>query len=70
MGSFTLKVAGDAGFYSAQEVDLTEGILRGWPQRGRPQSGAIKAKAGRKSLPSQIVWAGQIAGKVRPEVHI
>jgi len=32
LGSFTLKVAGDAGIYSVQEVDLTEVILRGWPQ--------------------------------------
>jgi len=24
LGSFTLKVAGDAGFYSVQEVDLTD----------------------------------------------
>lgn len=31
MGSFTLKVAGGAGIYSVQEVDLAEVILRGWP---------------------------------------
>ena len=43
MGSFTLKVAGDAGIYSVQEVDLTEVILRVWP----PGS-ADNAKAGWK----------------------
>lgn len=58
MGSFTLKVAGDAGIYSVQEVDLT---------------GLAKLAAKRLAARAYWARSfGQVRslGKVRPEVHI